>query len=125
MTLELAVDALAQDDPPSRATLERAVVAGAVNDPVGLPLTDPSLPPTPGREPSGVRGRRGAGSPVHPDVHGAPRTLQQYAAYVHDHVDPYFGDLDAAYVIRQLKPKVEPPAPWRSPTGGLGCWQSR
>ena len=36
-----------------------------------------------------------------------PRTLQQYAAYVRDHVDPYFGDLDAAYVIRQLKPKAE------------------
>ena len=52
-------------------------------------------------------------------MHGASRTLQQYAAYVHDHVDPYFGDLDAAYVIRQLKPKVERPramavADWRA-----------
>jgi len=103
---EPVVDVLAEDDPTSRATRERAVAAGAVDDPVGLPLTDPSLPPPPGREPSGVS----VGELVRQYIQictARPRTLQQYAAYVRDHVDPYFGDLDAAYVIRQLKPKAE------------------
>ena len=49
---EPVIDALAQDDPTSRATREQAVAAGALDDPVGLPLTDPSLPPPPGREPA-------------------------------------------------------------------------
>lgn len=32
------------------------------------------------------------------------RTLDQYAAYVRDYVDPYFGDLDAGFVIAKPHP---------------------
>ena len=87
---EPVVDVLAEDDTTSRATRERAVAAGAVADPVGLPLTDPSLPPT------------CATTSTRTSATSTPRTSSASSS---------------------RRPRA--PAPWRSPTSGLGCWQSR
>lgn len=84
----------------------RAVAAGAIDNPAALPATDPSLPAPPGREPSAVS----VGELVrrHIDAGTArAKTLGQYRSNVRDHVDPFFGDLDAAYVIRQSHPLAE------------------
>ena len=93
-------------DPGLRSVRERAVAAGAVDDPAALPVTDPLLPAPPGREPTGLS----VGELVRRHVQACtarPRTVEQYLAYVRDHVDPFFGDLDAAYVIRQAHPLAE------------------
>lgn len=85
---------------------ERAVAAGASDDPQALPFTDPLLPAPPGREPSGVS----VGELVRrhiATVSARPKTIDQYHSYVRDHVDPFFGDLDAAFVIRRPHPKAE------------------
>ena len=85
---------------------QRAVAAGAVDTLQGLPMTDPGLPAPPGREPSGVS----VGELVrrHIDTLTARAgTTGQYRSYVRDHVDTYFGDLDAAFVIRQSHPMAE------------------
>jgi integrase len=90
----------------ARTVRDRAVAAGAIDNAAALPMTDPTLPPPPGREPSGVS----VGELVrrHIDARGArAKTLEQYRANVRDHVDPFFGDLDAAYVIRQAHPLAE------------------
>ena len=92
--------------PVGRSVRERAIAAGAVTDPQALPVTDPALPAPPAREPSGIS----VGELVrrHVDARTArPKTLDQYRSYVRDHVDPFFGDLDAAYVIRQAHPLAE------------------
>ena len=92
--------------PAERSVRERAVAAGAADHPLALPVTDHSLAPPPGREPSGVS----VGELVrrHIDARSArAKTLEQYRSNVRDHVDPFFGDLDAAYVIRQGHPLAE------------------
>jgi integrase len=91
---------------PERTIRDRAVAAGALDDPTALPVTDPALPPPPGREPSGIS----VGELVRRYIDGRvvrPGTQDQYRSYVRDHVDPYFGDLDAAYVLRQAHPRAE------------------
>jgi len=107
---DAAQDFVEQEQPPStgaqRSLRERAVAAGAIDDPMALPITDPVLPAPPGREPSGVS----VGELVRRHIEARPAragTLRQYRSNVRDHVDPYFGDLDAAYVIRQGHPLAE------------------
>lgn len=85
---------------------QRAVAAGAVDDPVALPVTNPDLPAPDGLRPAGVS----VGELVRLHISGVsvrPRTREQYLAYVRDHVDPFFGDLDAGYIVRQAHPAVE------------------
>ena len=85
---------------------ERAVAAGATDDAQALPFTDPLLPAPPGREPSGVS--VGELVRLHIDSASArPKTIDQYRSYVRDHIDPFFGDLDASCVIRRPHPQAE------------------
>lgn len=85
---------------------ERAIAAGAIDDPVALPVTDPLLPPPPQKRESGVS----VGELVRRHVRARSvreGTGKQYLAYVRDHVDPFFGDLDAGYVLVQDHPIAE------------------
>jgi integrase len=73
---------------------------------LALPVTDPALPAPEGMRAAGVS----VGELVRLHLSGLtvrPKTLRQYRAYVRDHVDPYFGDLDAGYVIRLAHPLAE------------------
>lgn len=95
-----------EPSPAQRTVRERAVAAGALDDPAALPITDQHLPPPPGREPSGVS----VGELVRRFIDARtvrPKTRDEYLSYVRDHIDPFFGDLDAAYVIRQAHPLAE------------------
>jgi integrase len=96
-----------EDSAPAALTLrERSIAAGAIDDPLALPVTDPALPAPEGMRAAGVS----VGELVRLHLSGLtvrPKTLRQYRAYVRDHVDPYFGDLDAGYVIRLAHPLAE------------------
>lgn len=105
---DAALDYIAQgpDPEPAEPTLrERAVAAGAVDDPAALPITDPGLPAPEELRPAGVT----VGELVRLHIAGLdirPRTREQYLSYVRDHVDPFFGDLDAGFVIRVDHPAI-------------------
>jgi len=103
VTAELPHDT--EEDAPL-SLRQRAIAAGAIDDPVALPVVDPSLP-----VPEGLRAARvSVGELVRLHISGVgvrTRTHEQYLAYVRDHVDPFFGDLDAGYVIRVGNPAAE------------------
>jgi integrase len=86
---------------------ERAIAAGAIDDPVALPVTDPALPPPEGMRPAGVS----VGELVRMHIRGLnsvrPPTRKQYYSYVREHMDPYFGDLDAGFVLKHDHPLAE------------------
>lgn len=100
------LDPVEESGPAALTLRERAIAAGAIDDLVALPATDPGLPAPEGMRPAGVS----VGELVRLHLSGLtvrPKTLRQYRAYVRDHVDPYFGDLDAGYVIRLAHPLAE------------------
>ena len=109
---------LQETEPAALSVRERAIAAGAIDDPVALAITDPALPAPEGMRPAGVS----VGELVRlhlSTLSVRDKTLHQYQAYVRDHIDPYFGDLDAGYVIRYAHPLAEGTcakdvAAWRS-----------
>jgi integrase len=89
-----------------RTLRERAIAAGAIDDRVALPITDPALPAPEGLRAAGVS----VGELVRLHVSATSvreGTHEQYLAYIRNHVDPFFGDLDAGYVIRMAHPAAE------------------
>lgn len=100
------LDPVQESEPAALTLRERAIAAGATDDPVALPVTDPALPAPEGMRPAGVS----VGELVRLHISALsvrPKTLRQYRAYVRDHIDPYFGDLDAGYVIKLAHPLAE------------------
>ena len=103
---DYVAQAPAEDTEPAPASLrDRAIAAGAIDDPVALAVTDPGRPAPGELRPAGVS----VGELVRLHIGGLDvreRTREQYLSSVRDHVDPFFGDLDAGFVVRVDHPAI-------------------
>ena len=108
---------------PARAHLLASARGTAPGPAASLPAAAlPSrmhLPPPPGLRAAGVS----VGELVTWHVDGLvgveQKTIDQYRSYVRDYVDPFFGDLDAGYVIARPHPQAQgtctlPVTAWRA-----------
>lgn len=99
-----------------RAPTPTAAAAADVTTGASLPVSrretgsapdGPSRMPPPALPAAGLTVGRLVGLHIEGLAGVEQKTVDQYTAYVRDYIDPYFGDLDAGYVIAKPHPDAE------------------